>query len=547
MNSKSNFLRFVATAAFALAAFLFFALLYSYHIYNQEINQLFEFDGRYLIATIAHIGGFADCLSRFLTQFFYFYWAGAFIYALILAALQMAVFRAFTIRNGFSFVASFFPSAIIWIFLLSTEAVLSGPLAILISLVTASSVARISRDAVRLSVSCILIPSLYFLLGPASIVFAIMMAIREKRVLHAGLYVLCPFVGYFVGNMPLDRLFYGLEYYKMHTMCPIFLWIAVAVIVIFILTDTFFGWPGKRGWAFSGAVTSILLAVLAVYHFSSFSRERSLKYEILTINNAWNRIITDAARKAPSNTIEMACLNLALTKTGHIGSHLFDFPQSGPECLVPESQASFLYGLAVSEIYWQIGMTNPANRLAFEAQACIPDFQKSAWCYRRLARTNIASGKYSVAFKYLTPLLHTLFHKKWAEEQIALMRNHSLIHDHPDYKANVRTRYRDRDYLFSYEMMTGMLEMNYYEDVDNRTALDYLLVWSLLSRDLRTFITYCPFEGYTKVPSIYQEAYLMWEEDTNPELKELPEYISSEIVEKYRNGRTPYYKYFTAK
>ena len=57
--------------------FIFFGVYYSYHLHYQEQFQMFLFTSDYFVEQVSHPGGMADYLGGFLTQFYYYSWAGA--------------------------------------------------------------------------------------------------------------------------------------------------------------------------------------------------------------------------------------------------------------------------------------------------------------------------------------------------------------------------------------------------------------------------------------------------------------------------------------
>ena len=77
----------------------------------------------------------------------------------------------------------------------------------------------------------------------------------------------------------------------------------------------------------------------------------------------------------------------------------------------------------------------------------------------------------------------------------------------------------------------------------NLTALNYLLAWNLLNKDLRAFSADCPFEAFTTaVPKGWQEAFLLqWEQAGYP-MEELPDFIDR----KYAERKTAYTRDYNA-
>jgi hypothetical protein len=81
-------MRRIGPVILGIAVFLFFLLCYPFHIHFHEQYQLFLFSFDYFLELAVRPGGIAVWLARFLTQFFYYSWAGAVVIALLLVAVQ---------------------------------------------------------------------------------------------------------------------------------------------------------------------------------------------------------------------------------------------------------------------------------------------------------------------------------------------------------------------------------------------------------------------------------------------------------------------------
>ena len=64
----------------------------------------------------------------------------------------------------------------------------------------------------------------------------------------------------------------------------------------------------------------------------------------------------------------------------------------------------------VSDMAYQLYWTNIAQRAAFEAMEYVPSCNKSGRALKRLVETNIISGHYDVARKYIAILEKTTFY-----------------------------------------------------------------------------------------------------------------------------------------
>ena len=516
------------------AATAFFSGPYAFHTINLEQLQLFENTRHYFAETVAVPGGLADYLGRFLTQFCYQAWSGALVIAILLTLVRLLTWLLCSRKDPVTGALSFVPSILLAMVLCGRYPTLTLPTAFLLTLAAAWAVTKIRGDRARCVIALVLAPVLYGVLGSFVLLYAAILAIHERR-RPFGIAILllaaaCPIVTYLWLPYPLGRLFYGLHYYKLHIGMPAWPWIAaLAAAAIVALGETPVPQRSPRAWpALYAAV--FVVAVPAVLLCSNFSDEQSMKYNILTGKRMWNRILNEASRKDPKTYSEIACLNLSLCKTGHLGGHMFDFHQDGPETLLPNENTPHHDGLSTAEIFYQTGMVNNARRYCFEALNAIPDYQKSAPVYKLLAEISIVNGRYELAREYLTALSHTLFYKKWAEERLIPFREKtdpSLI---DEYAQKRLERYKlGDDYIFDYSHADFTLRQLVEEYPGNLTAINYLLAWHLLTKNLSGFVSECPFEAFTTaVPKAWQEGFLLDWVQSGGFMENLPSFISEQ-------------------
>ena len=540
MTRTRKFIDLGASLLFLVATAVYFSVWYGFHTINQEQLQLFEGTWAYFAETMAIPGGFADYLGRFLTQFCYYAWSGALIIAALLVLIRTLLKRICTRKDAVIGAASFIPAILLMMVLCLRFPTISLLTAFCLALAASLTVSSIRKAKTRRIVLFLLIPVLYLLLGSFVILFAAIAAIKEHNwrfsVIALLLAVACPLVASLFFPYPLGRLFYGLSYYKVHVQMPVWPWVAVAAAVAVValaesplLAENRILTGKGRVWLPYAVVA--VFAVAAVLLSSSRADEQSLKYKILAGKRAWNRIVTEATRKAPKTYSETACLNLALCKTGHLGGHMFDFLQDGPETLLPNENTPHHDGLSTAEIFYQLGMVNNARRYCFEALNAVPDYQKSAPVFKLLAEISLVNENYEMARKYLKSLSRTLFYRQWANDQLALLQDIDGPFIHDEYTEKRFERYKGGDYIFDYNHADISLRQLLVEYPSNLTALNYLLAWYLLVKDPVDFVGACPFEAFTStVPKAWQEGFLLDWNQSGYAREDLPDFIAPTLA-----------------
>ena len=458
--SNSLILDCLCTLLFGVAALLFFGLAYPHHLHYQEQYQLFLFDSTYAWEIIKQPGGTADLLGRFCTQFFLYAWVGALIIALLLSAVQLLMLRL--VGRGWLYGLSFVPSFLLWLFLLDENALLGGVWAVLLTLLVACVIVKLTNGRIRYVLLIIAIPVLYWLVGPVCF------------------------------PIPVDSLWLGAHYYRYPTVFPWLLWGASISIFVIVGIDLLIR---RRKWHIShlspltSCLSFLLVAVIMgslVWKNANLKAEKVMQYDFMATHQQWNRILETVNAEKPNNQIGVTVQNLALAMHGMLLDHMFEYNQNGIAGLLPDVKEDATSPMPTAEAFYQLGMVNVAQRTVFEAQEAILDFQKSGRCYKRLAQTNLINGQYEVARKYLSALQKTLFYRGWANETLPLLDDEEAIARHPEYGRLRQYAYKEDltgDFYFSDRVTPEMLESLYYTNTDNRLAYQYLLAYYMLTGD----------------------------------------------------------------
>ena len=502
-------IHYIYTLLFGVSALLFFGLAYPHHLHYQEQYQLFLFDSSYIWDVIALPGGVADLLGRFSTQFFLYAWVGATIIAILLSVIQLLTLG---LANwGRFYGLSYVPAFLLWIFLLDENALLGGVWAVVLTLSASLAIDKMADGWTRRILTAMLIPFLFWIAGPVSIVFCILQIRRANHfiwnIATMLLFVLMPLV--LAHCLPVldGSLWRGIHYHRYPTVIPTMLWMAVLALVILLGVQGVKGVKGVQGVKdectcrykshtpndilltfASFAVVAVVMAVM-VWKNSNFKAEKTMKYDFMACHQQWNRILNTIDEEKPNNQIGVTVQNLALAKQGTLLNKMFEYNQNGMLGLLPDVQRDATSPMPTAEAYYHLGLTNIAQRTVFEAQEAILDFQKSARCFKRLAQTNLINGDYEVARKYLMILKKTLFYSDWANETITLLGNEKAIANHPEY-GTLRTFAIKNDFLFSDNATPEILERLYLSNKKNKLAYQYMMASFILTGDRESFYKY---------------------------------------------------------
>lgn len=494
---------YIYTIIFGVAVLLFFGLAYPHHLHHQEQYQLFLFDSAYVWDIIALPGGVADLLGRFSTQFFLYAWVGAAIIAVLLSVVQLLTLRL--ADWGRFYGLSYVPAFLLWVFLLDENALMGGVWAVVLTLSASWLIDMMVEGWTRRILTAMIIPLLFWIAGPVSIVFCVLQIRRANPLIWNTatmlIYVLMPLALDHCLSVFDGSLWRGIHYHRYPTVFPAKLWLAVFALVIIwgvkevkevkdkcTCRDKYHNKNDMLLTFASFAVVVVVMGVM-VWKNSNFKAEKTMKYDFMACHQQWNRILQTIDEEKPNNQIGVTVQNLALAMRGTLLNKMFEYNQNGMSGLLPEIQRDATSPMPTAEAYYHLGLTYIAQRTVFEAQEAILDFQKSARCYKRLAQTNLINGDYEVARKYLMALKKTLFYSDWATETLALLGNEKAIASHPEYGV-LRTFAMKNDFYFSDNITPKVLESLYLNNKSNVLAYQYMMASFILTGDRESFYKY---------------------------------------------------------
>lgn len=536
--------------------FIFFGVYYPYHLHYQEQFQMFLFTSGYFVERASHPGGVADYLGNFLTQFYYYSWAGAAVLAGVLWGMQRLV--AFIAgRMGecsLWYPLTLLPSLCFFILLCDENYLLSGVLSACMVLGAVAGYTCIFNPVVRRISLWAGIPVLYMLAGGCAWLFiplALMVEFWRFGTKHSSLWLpaggailvagVTIWASRWLFPYPMDRLLWGIGSYRFPLFFPkaqVVAWIALVLVPPLVARL-----PGKitRGRYVVALTGQFLLMLLAMNLLGkrsiAMNKEAIMAYDYHVRMQDWDGIIALAGKKLPDTPMAVSCLNLALGMKGQLADRMFHYRQRGKEGLFMSFVNDFTIPLVAAEPYYYLGMVNTAQQLVFEAMEAIPDYQKSVRCFKRLAETNLINGRYEVAGKYLRILQHTLFYKDWATEMLACLDDEARIDAHPEY-GRLRKLTPQTDLFFNPAEPEMTLSLLLQANPENRMAYEYLMGITLLKKDMRRFVHYYPLGeklGYRSIPKSYQEALLFgWSMQKHTPGEEIPWKINRETGERLR-------------
>jgi len=433
-------------AVASVALFVYLQKIGVYHFYYAEQEQLFLFDGDYVASLISEPGGVARLVAEFLIQFFVFKYVGALISSLLLIAIGIVTAGVLKkiCRSQRLTPLSILPIITLLYLHFDINYYYSGTVAYLMMALCLNGYFSLHNSLkIRFLYAIAVSVCLYIAAGPVALLFAVCILVYElltcfKKAYFALLTVLAVTVlgwlgVYFTFTENCKMAFLPDIYFIAKLPPPATIYYSWACMVLLVVAACLF----RRINAVSMTQKVILYGfqavcavVLMVYAVKQNIQPRTDFFKELNSymqHEQWDEI-TAGCRGELKNYLYISCLNVALAEKNELGDRLFAYDQRGVQgIMLPMSIGKAAHALLLmSDVYFSMGHIALAQRMAFEANISALGVGKPH-SLKRLIRTNLIFGNYSVAEKYISWMEHTLFYKSWAATQRRFLYNDAAV------------------------------------------------------------------------------------------------------------------------
>lgn len=462
-TTKYNLLLMVVAE---IACFSFFRYAYSYHLLHREQTLLFTYTTEQLTDYFKYPAVLACLGGDFLTQFFHYNGIGAAIVAVMMAIsglLTYAVCRKWT--NDWMAMGA---AILVFTWESLRFCTISYPLSSTVSLIGALSLFLLS-DKMKgkwnftIGSLCGIVLS-YWLFGYGMFIFAFLSLLsaltRNKNYIGASLMLLISL------SLP-----------------------AIAANKYLMMPSQAYTYPSTAWWGKPDFDTERVLGLNTEDYFENWSKINELVHS-----------------GTPASSVSV-CYNLANAMQGKLPDKLMDYYQPAALGLfMPISEEStYLSTQLAGEVWFRLGDMTMAEHAAMLSMIFSPQ-NKSVRMVQRLAEINLINGDEAAARKYLYLLSKTLVYKQWAEDRMPGKESAEV----KTWLKTKRSFLPEKDTLrLSSTDVAKSLHLLLEANPSNQMALDYLLCFDLLMKDVPAFIKdYERF--YQGVPNrLYAEALLI--------------------------------------
>lgn len=534
-NRITQYASYILILLWAVACFAFFQGWYHYHFFYQEQNQLFLWSPDYLATYFSKPAWLACMVGDFLTQFYYYLFAGPIILTLSLLLLGDLCRRA-----------------------LQTAGITSQSLAIGIALIMMTIEALFSLHYdYRLS-------SILAFAGGAGTFWISTLVLtwlrkaesrlekrHESHIMFLGLGLPHWLSGIIIAiSTPLCFWLFGYGVWIYATLVIVgcilnikesgnYMRTAALVLPLFLLMlskrsyyidfETLYAYPGMGEFVKPQLDLEKTFAVDDEYYFGNY-----------------NKLVKMVEEDETPNQYMKFYYNLVMAQRGILPEKLLAFPNNylGTfEKLGPSTPT--LTTKSINELYWVLGDMTFAERAAMLANVCSPN-NRNIRMMKRLAEINLVSGDMNAAKKYLRILQKTFVWKNWANRILLAVEEYSPGKDSPANVTATLQPYLDKQKYTNhqdtlrlsdsgYTIMQELVESN----PENTIALHYLLCSDLLLKDMDTFKhdydTYYLKQERPQYEKLYQEALMIYLAGTNASQTDWLKYIKrTDIMQRFQ-------------
>ena len=505
-------------ATFVIGSFLFIECNFKYWYSFMEQYLMFQTTDIYFLDKLAEPGGLTQYVAEFLSISFAYPMGASAILALLLGGAA-ACFYLYLKKCSFkpSMLVAILPGFLFWWF---PQESITPLLTVLIALGASVVYASVACKKVRYPMGFLLLTLTYFTSAPAPILASVLMGLYEcaqankERIGIALAWVtyscVLPLLAMRVCYViPMQEAYIGKHLFHPEFPAPTALWwIFTSFPAIALLS--FIG-KGKialpqKAWSVLLAEVLLLAGIVAGIYFRKDPLEQAYRYDFYARQGQWQKIVDHAKIHSVHDMDALIYLNLALSHTGQFIDNFLQFPQKGEPGFIPYDPRSRMGLIQASEVAWQVGQVNAAQRFAFvgvlSSERCVqPRLMK------RLVETYLVSGEYRAAEKYIKLLEATPHYKDWAKAQRPLLD--ASVCESTDWVAKKRAVMPITDNPFDLtKTLPSALAYLIDDHPNNKAAFEYGMGYLLLHKDLPTFMHYMELmkERGEAFPTRFQEA-----------------------------------------
>jgi hypothetical protein len=514
-----------------LALFFFLQTYGGYHFLYLDQQNMFLHDESCFLSFLDKPAGLVEYLSARMTQHFIIPFCGALTVSALLTLTGMltaAVVRRIAPHSNL-FVCSLLPVVTLLFPVFDFNYCYSGILSYCLMLTALYFFYMTGSIAGRIVYTLFASVTLFWLAGAVAFLFVVCIFLREllNRFTQAYIFLL-PLL--LVAGLAIWGVMssWAAEYrflllpdgYFTHRLQPGFAvylsWICLPVLLLasFLLRRKDEVRPGRK---LTERIVQLALVggifVFGVKNFINLKAEFFKELDYYVRMEQWDRI-TARCQGNLSNYLYKCYLNLALAEKGELGERMFAFDQSGLKgLLLPKNRVTHI-SVILSDVYFSMGHIALSQQMAFEANMSTEGLGNPRM-YKRLIQTNLITGAYSIAEKYIALLEKTCYYKSWATAQRRFLWNDSAVEADPTLGIKRKCIPAQND-LAEMNGLDSDLRLIARQTPEHRASIQYAGALYLLDKNMAAFKEFVETmygtDALPALPKSFQEAVIILSE-----------------------------------
>lgn len=509
--------------AFFVSVFIYFGFFGNYVLFYQEKFSLFIFSFDFLKENLHQPGGLLIWLGKLFSTFLYHPITGALV---ITAILSLNVWFISEIIKFLSGKNAIVPSIIAGIIMFYVQTdyqfFIFNTLGILLQLI----IFYISIKYLKLLqgwIPLIFMPFLYLATGGFAWIFMILFSLwlsmgkENKKWIKLLLFLGISYLSFYISKellffqttrilltFPFTELNIGTNHTFFPGLCGVLSLLPILIKIKFMVPEKLT--LAKPTGLFIASV--VILVLMGAVSYVRYDKKTSNYFyvEKLFYQKKYNEIIAFNTKNQPTNQLTIYLNNIALCETNQLNDKLFSFPQDA------DGGTLYLKWEMYGEIlrrggyfYYTIGMVNEAHRWAFENMVMkghTPEGLKT------LIKTELISGNYKVASRYINLLKKTFYYRSEALMYEKMLFNDSALNADPELGEKRKTRLQTDFFAITDDPYINLGRIM-LTDTLNRKAFDYMMAIQMIKKNYQGISTLLPrFSslGYKQFPVNIEEA-----------------------------------------
>ena len=250
-----------------------------------------------------------------------------------------------------------------------------------------------------------------------------------------------------------------------------------------------------------------LVAATVVFWFKDTNYHRELRMSRAIGNQEWERVVAISADVADPTRDICMMRNLALFRLGRQGSEMYHYPDG--DCMPDNPFPIRIVQTDGKMLYLNYGLLNFCYRW------CIEDGVEYGWNVaglKNLVKCALLNNEKESAYKFISILRKTTFHRAWCGKYENYLRNPHLMLDDPELRPILDMMKSDDDYLSSDNADIEQFLLNHFASAESHQPAyqEQTLLAALQLRSMtifwRRFYQYTELHPGEQVPLHYQEA-----------------------------------------